>query len=171
MVDSGPNCKVEDHGTGAATLRDLAASTGYVAYAVSMALRHSPRIPEATRLTFHDAAEVMNYLTNRIAQSLVGRKSMIVGLVLTDIRNPILTEVAQRVVTLLAGAGVAAAPSLLRQINSHTVESRVATSQVKSEAGVAADPVLVSNHSLASGALVVPAKRHGCARRHGDHRL
>lgn len=88
-------------------LRDIAEKAGFSANTVSLALRNSPRIPEKTRKQIQDLATELNYRPNRIAQSLVSQKSMIIGLVLTDIRNPILTLVAQEVSTLLAEEGYA----------------------------------------------------------------
>jgi LacI family transcriptional regulator len=94
-------------GEGRARLRDIAEKTGFSANTVSLALRDSPRIPEATRVLIRQAADDMNYLPNRIARSLVSQRSMTVGLVLTDIMNPILTQVAQEVAGTLADSGYA----------------------------------------------------------------
>lgn len=88
-------------------LRDIAEKTGFSANTVSLALRDSPRIPEATRTLIRKAADDLNYLPNRIAQSLVSQRTMTVGLVLTDILNPILTRVAQEVAGTLADEGYA----------------------------------------------------------------
>lgn len=88
-------------------LRDIAEKTGFSANTVSLALRDSPRIPEATRTLIRKAADELNYLPNRIARSLVSQRSMTVGLVLTDILNPILTLVAQEVANRLADEGYA----------------------------------------------------------------
>ena len=86
-------------------LRDIAEKTGFSANTVSLALRDSPRIPEPTRKLIRKKAEELNYFPNRIAQSLVTAQSMTVGLVLTDIRNPILTNVAVEISNLLSDQG------------------------------------------------------------------
>jgi LacI family transcriptional regulator len=88
-------------------LRDIAEKTGFSANTVSLALRDSPRIPEATRILIRKVADDLNYTPNRIAQSLVSQRTMMVGLVLTDTRNPILTQVAQEVSGSLAEHGYA----------------------------------------------------------------
>ncbi|WP_421725784.1 LacI family DNA-binding transcriptional regulator [Bauldia sp.] len=88
-------------------LRDVADKTGFSANTVSLALRESPRIPEATRTLIQKAAADLDYTPNRIAQSLVSQESMTVGLVLTDIRNPILTQVAQEIARGLSEHGYA----------------------------------------------------------------
>ncbi len=86
-------------------LKDIAAATGFSTNTVSLALRESPRIPESTREVIKKAASKLNYTPNQIAKSLVSRKSMTVGLVVTDILNPILTRVAQGVTDSLGELG------------------------------------------------------------------
>ena len=86
-------------------LKDIADRTGFSVNTVSLALRDSPRIPEATRLTIREAAEALNYLPNHVAKSLVSRETRTVGLVLTSITNPILTRVAQAIELRLAELG------------------------------------------------------------------
>ena len=86
-------------------LKDIAEATGFSTNTVSLALRESPRIPESTREVIKTAARKLNYTPNQIAKSLVSRKSMTIGLVVTDILNPTLTRVAQRVTDLLAEMG------------------------------------------------------------------
>lgn len=86
-------------------LKDIADRTGFSTNTVSLALRDSPRIPEATRAIIREAAAALNYLPNQIAKSLVSRETKTVGLVLTDITNPVLTRVAQAVELALAERG------------------------------------------------------------------
>jgi LacI family transcriptional regulator len=86
-------------------LKDIADKTGFSTNTVSLALRDSPRIPEATRAIIRQAADALNYLPNQIAKSLVSRETKTVGLVLTDITNPVLTRVAQAVQAGLAARG------------------------------------------------------------------
>lgn len=86
-------------------LKDIAERTGFSINTVSLALRDSPRIPAETRQLIRTAAEALNYLPNHIAKSLVSRQTMTIGLVLTDITNPILTQVAQAIELRLAERG------------------------------------------------------------------
>lgn len=86
-------------------LKDIADKTGFSTNTVSLALRESPRIPEQTRLLIREAAAALNYLPNQIAKSLVSRETRTIGLVLTDITNPILTRVAQSIELVLAERG------------------------------------------------------------------
>ncbi len=86
-------------------LKDIADRTGFSVNTVSLALRDSSRIPEATRQIIRDAADELNYLPNQIAKSLVSRETKTIGLVLTDITNPILTQAAQAIELALSERG------------------------------------------------------------------
>lgn len=96
-----------------ARLKDIAAQTGLSVNTVSLALRGSPRIPPDTRERVRTAAAALDYTPNHMAQALVSRQTKTVGLLLTDITSPLLTEVARSVeqelkdlgyVTLLAAS-------------------------------------------------------------------
>lgn len=86
-------------------LKDIADKTGFSTNTVSLALRHSPRIPQQTRDVIQRAAAELNYLPNQIAKSLVSRETKTIGLVLTDINNPVLTHTAQSIELALAARG------------------------------------------------------------------
>ncbi|MDB5536533.1 MAG: LacI family transcriptional regulator [Devosia sp.] len=86
-------------------LKDIAERTGFSVNTVSLALRQSARIPEDTRLVIQQAAEALNYAPNHVAKSLVSRQTMTIGLVLTEITNPMLTHVAQAIELALAERG------------------------------------------------------------------
>lgn len=86
-------------------LKDIADKTGFSTNTVSLALRESPRIPLQTRELIRRAATELNYLPNQIAKSLVSRETKTIGLVLTDITNPVLTHTAQAIEIALAERG------------------------------------------------------------------
>ena len=86
-------------------LKDIAEKTGFSTNTVSLALRDSPRIPETTRELIRKTAAELNYLPNAIAKSLVSRETRTIGLVLTDLNNPVLTRVAQAIEAELAARG------------------------------------------------------------------
>ena len=88
-----------------ARLKDIAAQTGFSVNTVSLALRGSSRIPDETRSVILQTAERMNYLPNQVAQSLVRRETRSIGLILTDLKNPVLTAVAQAVERELSKRG------------------------------------------------------------------
>jgi LacI family transcriptional regulator, galactose operon repressor len=86
-------------------LRDIADKTGFSTNTVSLALRESTRIPPTTREVIRTAALELGYLPNHVAKSLVSRETRTIGLVLTDILNPTLTQTAQAVEMALAERG------------------------------------------------------------------
>ena len=88
-----------------ARLKDVAAQTGFSVNTVSLAMRGSSRIPDETRRLILQAAERLNYQPNHVARSLVQRETRSVGLILTDLTNPVLTAVAQAVEQELSKRG------------------------------------------------------------------
>jgi LacI family transcriptional regulator len=98
-------CRVSILGKGIVRLRDIAAKTGFSLNTVSLALRDSERIPLETRNKIQAAAMELRYVPNQIAKSLVSRETRTIGLVLTDILNPTLTQTAQAVEIALAARG------------------------------------------------------------------
>jgi LacI family transcriptional regulator len=86
-------------------LKDIADRTGFSTNTVSLALRGSPRIPPQTREIIQRAASELNYLPNAIAKSLVSRETKTIGLVITDITNPALTQTAQAIEIALSERG------------------------------------------------------------------
>ena len=88
-----------------ARLMDIARATGFSANTVSLALRHSRRLPEETRGLILATARELNYLPNQVARALVSRETKTVGLVLTDIMNPTLTLAARSIERELAARG------------------------------------------------------------------
>lgn len=89
----------------AARLKDIAQQTGFSVNTVSLALRGSPRITDETRRQIAEIAEKMNYLPNQVAKSLVMKETQSIGLILTDITNPVLTAVAQAIELELSRRG------------------------------------------------------------------
>ncbi len=88
-----------------ARLADVAQATGFSINTVSLALRGSPRIPEATRTLIPRAAQRLDYLPNHIARSLANRATRTIGLIMTDIMNPTLTLAARAIERELSAAG------------------------------------------------------------------
>jgi LacI family transcriptional regulator len=86
-------------------LKDIAEKTGFSTNTVSLALRESPRIPAETREVIRQAAIELKYFPNHVAKSLVSRETKTIGLVLTHIMNPTLTQTAQHVELALAERG------------------------------------------------------------------
>ncbi len=88
-----------------ATLKDIAERTGVSVNTVSLALRGSPRVGQSTRERILESARALDYTPNHAAQSLVTRRNMTVGLLLTDMTSPVLTQVAQKLEIELKAKG------------------------------------------------------------------
>ena len=88
-------------------LKDIAAATGFSTNTVSLALRQSPLVTEETRKVIAEVARELRYRPNEIAKSLVQRQTRSIGLILTNILNPILTQTAEAVELALSRRGYA----------------------------------------------------------------
>ena len=60
----------------------------------SRALKHDPRIGEATRAAVHAAAAKLGYVPNAAARSLRAKRTHILGLLLDDLADPVHAKVA-----------------------------------------------------------------------------
>lgn len=89
----------------ATTIKDIAKATGFSPATVSLVLNHKDhRIPQKTRDTVLQAAKELNYRPNRMAASLVTKKSRTIGLILPDITNSFFSEIAAAVEQECSGA-------------------------------------------------------------------
>lgn len=85
--------------------KEIAERTGFSINTVSLALKDSPRISKKTKRIIMECAEQLNYIPNVVARSLVQKKTQTIGIILTDLMNPILTETAQEIEQALKEAG------------------------------------------------------------------
>ncbi|QQA43509.1 LacI family DNA-binding transcriptional regulator [Pelagovum pacificum] len=86
-------------------LSDIAARTGFSKNTVSLAMRGNPRIPEKTRDYIRGVAEDMDYVPNHVARALTSRRTRTIGVVLSDISNPVLTETSKVIESQLRAKG------------------------------------------------------------------
>lgn len=86
-------------------LKDVAIATGYSVNTVSRVLRGSSQLPLTTRDRILEEAQRQNYVPNNIARSLILQSTKMVGLVLTDIMNPTITQTARSIELDLAKIG------------------------------------------------------------------
>lgn len=95
-------------------LKDIAERAGLSINTVSLALRGSPRVSEETRRKIEEIAQALDYLPNHSAKALVSRQTKTIGLLIPELPNTLLTQVAHQVefelkqhgyVTLLASSG------------------------------------------------------------------
>jgi LacI family transcriptional regulator len=87
------------------TLQDIARETGYSVNTVSHALSGKTDISESTRKKITEAAERLGYVGNYAASSMRTGKSMVVGVIIPDIKNPYFSVVVHEIEQYLFGIG------------------------------------------------------------------
>lgn len=90
---------------GGVTLQRLATELGLSTATVSLALRDSPVVAEATRQRVRETAKARGYVANRSAASLRTARTNIIGVGLHDIINPSFTELLAALEEALSAAG------------------------------------------------------------------
>jgi DNA-binding LacI/PurR family transcriptional regulator len=88
------------------SIADIARIAGVSHTTVSRALRQSPLISLDTRERIQRLAEEMGYTPNAIAQSLQTRRTSMIGLVVTSIDDPFLSDVVKGVEEVARVAGL-----------------------------------------------------------------
>jgi LacI family transcriptional regulator len=89
------------------TIKDVAAASGVSTATVSLVLREEPVVAEATRQRVLDAIERIGYVYDRRAANMRSKRSMTIGLIVTDVRNPFFAELAMAVDVALQERGYA----------------------------------------------------------------
>lgn len=79
----------------APTIKDIATLVEVSAMTVSRALNNDPRVRTETRRKILEIAEQLNYRPNRIARSLVSKRSNLISLIVSDIKNQFFAELAR----------------------------------------------------------------------------
>lgn len=79
------------------SIKDVALRAGCSIATVSRVLAGKGYISEDARKKVEDAVKELGYRPNRVARSLRARKSRVIGLVLSDIRNPFFSEISRAV--------------------------------------------------------------------------
>jgi LacI family transcriptional regulator len=87
------------------TILDVAAASGVSRATVSLVLRDEPRVSAETRQRVLDTIERLGYVYDRRAANMRTQRSMTIGLVVTDVRNPFFAELAMALGEALDGAG------------------------------------------------------------------
>jgi LacI family transcriptional regulator len=87
------------------TIMDVAAASGVSRATVSLVLRDEPRVSAETRQRVLDTIERLGYVYDRRAANMRTQRSMTIGLVVTDVRNPFFAELAMALGQALDGAG------------------------------------------------------------------
>jgi LacI family transcriptional regulator len=81
--------------TVAASIRDVADRAGVSVGTVSNVLNHVDRVKEDSVRRVHEAIAELGYVRNDAARQLRAGHSLMVGLVVLDVRNPFFTELAR----------------------------------------------------------------------------
>src|SRR5690625_4810085 len=79
---------------GRITLQDVGQRAGVSRSTASLVLRGSPKIPEETARKVREAMDELGYVYDRSAANLRHARSMTLGLVMNDLRNPFLADLA-----------------------------------------------------------------------------
>ena len=87
------------------SIADIARIAGVSHTTVSRALRQSPSISVGTRERIQRLASEMGYTPNAIAQSLQTRRTSTIGLVITSIADPFLSDVVKGIEEVARDAG------------------------------------------------------------------
>src|SRR5687767_4503498 len=88
------------------TIRDVAERAGVSKSLVSLVMRGEPMVREDKRRRVQQAAEELGYRTNFAARSLSAIRSKTVGVLMSDLRNPLLVDVVERAAEILEDAGL-----------------------------------------------------------------
>ncbi|MEU9638492.1 LacI family DNA-binding transcriptional regulator [Streptomyces tendae] len=86
-------------------IKDVALHAGVSIATVSNVLNRPDKVARATRERVEDAIDVLGYVPNLAARQLTGGRGSMVGLVVFDVRNPFLTDVARGAEDLLHAQG------------------------------------------------------------------
>jgi DNA-binding LacI/PurR family transcriptional regulator len=78
-------------------LADVARRVGVSTATVSRALANKPHVSAEVRQRVLAVVEELNYQPNRVARSLQGRRSKIIGVIISDIQNPFFTRLVRAV--------------------------------------------------------------------------
>lgn len=87
------------------SIKDIAKAAGVSHSTVSRALSDSPLIPEPTRRRIHQIARDKGYKPNAMARGLVTHRSRAIGVIVTTIADPFVSEVVRGIETVAGESG------------------------------------------------------------------
>jgi LacI family transcriptional regulator len=85
---------------------DIAKEAGVSQATVSRVLNGDPRVADPTRARVLEVVERLNYTPNAIARGLVSSRTMLVGVVVSDIVNPFYPQLLEAIAELLDDRGL-----------------------------------------------------------------
>lgn len=97
--------KKSPEGSSRPTIRDVAALAGVSKSLVSLAFQDGSRVSPERRDRIMDAAQRLGYRPNLLARYLAAEGSPFVGILVADLKNPVLTDIAESVRSALHRQG------------------------------------------------------------------
>ena len=79
------------------TIKDVAKAAGVSYSTVSRALSGSPEISVDTRERILQVCKDMNYTANTVARAMVMKSTKLLGLILTGVNNPFMSDLAYHI--------------------------------------------------------------------------
>ena len=79
------------------TIKDVARVSGVSYSTVSRALSGSPDVSNDTRQRIMQVCKEMNYTVNTVARAMVMKSTKLLGLILTGVNNPFMSELAYHI--------------------------------------------------------------------------
>src|SRR3954447_22108522 len=96
----------DNAGRGRPTIRDIAQRAGVSKSLVSLVMRGEPRVREEKRSRVLAAAEELGYPTNAATRAMSSTQSMTVGILISDLRDPMLVDIVASVEEVLHDSGL-----------------------------------------------------------------
>jgi DNA-binding LacI/PurR family transcriptional regulator len=133
------------------TIIDVANAAGVSKSLVSLVLRGAPNVSSERRKAVLQAAEDLGYRPNAVARSLVRQRSYLIGVMLSDLRNPYFTEVVEGIEEEAIAAGYRALITTGSRLPAREAVALDALLQLRVDGLILAGPVLDSSTIVSAG--------------------
>lgn len=137
------------------TILDVAERAGVSKSLVSMVMRDSTQVSDERRSAVLRAAEELGYRPNAAARNLASRRSFVIGVMLSDLRNPFFTELVDGIETAATAAGYQALLNSGGRVPEREAGALDALLQLRTDGLIIAGSVL-SEEVLAAAAKEAP---------------
>jgi len=137
------------------TILDVAQRAGVSKSLVSMVMRDSTQVSEERRQAVLRAAEELGYRPNAAARNLARQRSFVIGVMLSDLRNPFFTELVDGIEAAAMAAGYQALANSGGRAPDREARALDALLQLRTDGLIIAGSVL-SEEVLAAAAKEAP---------------